>query len=60
LLEQQSNIPHTEHTVYAAALRTSNLLQHLDNTPHSCKPQSCGPEDEQMIARNMFSWFEDQ
>ena len=23
-----SNIPHTENTVYAASLRTSNLLQH--------------------------------
>jgi len=27
-----SNIRHTEHIVYAAALRTSNLLQHLVRT----------------------------
>ena len=31
-----SNIPHTEHTVYATAPRTSNLLQHQDNTRHCC------------------------
>jgi len=31
-----SNIPHTEHIVYAAAPRTSNTLHHQDNTPHCC------------------------
>jgi hypothetical protein len=40
-----SNIPHTEHTVCAAAPRTSTLLQHYDNTPHRCKQQSYAPED---------------
>jgi len=27
-LTESSNIPHTKHIVYTAALRTSNLLQH--------------------------------
>jgi hypothetical protein len=39
----------TPNTVYAASPRTSNLLQHQDNTPHCCKPQSYAPEDGQKI-----------
>ena len=31
-----SNTAHTEHIEYAAAPRTSNLLQHQDDTPHCC------------------------
>ena len=55
-----SNIPHTKHIVYAAACRTSNLLQLYDNTPLCCKQQSYAPEDGQKIARNMLSCFKDQ
>jgi hypothetical protein len=53
-----SNIPHTEHTVYAAATTDLQPTKTLDNSPHCCKSQSYAPEDGQKIARNMLSWFQ--
>ena len=50
-----SNIPHTEHTVYAAAPRTSNLLQHYENTPGCCNYSLMLLKMGKIIARNMLS-----
>jgi len=55
-----SNIPHTEHIVYAVSPRTSNLLQHQDNMPHRCnrsltllKMGKLLPEHVELIQRSI-------